>query len=150
MADVKIILGCVGRCYANCSRWNGHCGNQLNFGCCCVNVYGWQMEQALLEILSHTLMNHACWCYTKVADGKATITKGWMYFHLSSEVLNWATSQVWGILCLPMFLFRDRLFIFSTNRFFDGSNQVLVLPSYNSEFINDCCISMWRVWGQST
>ena len=45
--------------------------DMVPFDChyCCVNIYGWQ-------VLSHIVMNHVGRCYSKVADGIATIAKG--------------------------------------------------------------------------
>ena len=33
-ANLEAIFGCVGRCYANCGRWNGHCSTY----CATVNL----------------------------------------------------------------------------------------------------------------
>ena len=110
----------------------------LNFSYCCINFYGWQVQQLLWQMLSHILMNHVGRHYAKVADGIVTIVNGWCYFNLSSEVLNRTSSQMWGRWYLPVFLFRDRLF---TIMYIDSLVVLAMywsLPPYNAKAINGC------------
>ena len=75
-------------------RWNGH----FNYNA------GWCYCQVADGMATTGLEVGRCYCH--VADGIAT---GSYYFSLSSEVLNRASSHMWGRWYLPMFLFRDGL-----------------------------------------
>ena len=86
----------VGRCYA-C-----YCGR-----CCCLNLVLWcgrwwaREADVIVSLLSNGIS------YSHVADGMATLR--WIYFSLSSEMLNRSSSHMWGRWYLPMFLLRDGL-----------------------------------------
>ena len=96
---------CNGRCYDHCNY------RQM----LCLPMWKMWLPQLLLwcgrqwvteaDVTVSLLSNGRC--YSHVADGIATL--GWIYFSISSEMLNRTSSHMWGRWYLPMFLLRDGL-----------------------------------------
>ena len=104
VADGKATLG-DGWCYCHCGRWNGHIGwNSFNYGRCYCLCGRWN---------SHWVN---CLLY-------------FIYFILSSEPLNRASSHMWGRWYLPIFLFRDGIL---TLMYIDS---FIIIIFYNSKLI---------------
>ena len=68
-----------------------------------------------------------------VADG---ITTGQLYFNFSSEMFNRTSFHMCGRWNLPTFLFKEWIISSYVNSFFDGSEEVLVLPCPYAEIFN--------------
>ena len=137
---LKAILDCVSICYVKCTdgitivthsvplelcysvlilmgcKWNSHCGRFLA-----------TCDKPCRQMLWQGYMwnSHNC--------------KG-CYFKLIAEMLNWASSQMWGRLYLPMFLFRGGLFTLML------IDPLMVLPMFQSSLPTILKLSMVVEW----
>ena len=94
MADVKPIPGCVGKCYANCGRWSGHCGSccVTGFGYCSDTIYEWQVEQLLQQMLGHIGREPSRQMLCQVGR--------WNGYYCKGVTLLWF--EFWGVNYIPV------------------------------------------------